>query len=127
MAKHKSDFGYTGDFTDWLYGFVENNKKPNKNDDMEFFNTPYCTSPEDITDDEKELYDGCKVVCFRLPGYTVGHIYVRNGVFVKAIVYDRATVNRFSIDCHSLEDEINKNWIGKKLELYWGLKNDDVS
>lgn len=119
MAKHNSVYGYTGEFTDWLYDFVKNNRKNNKNDDMEFFYTPYCMPPEDITDEEKELYNGCKVVCFRLPGYTVGHIYVRDGVIEKVIVYARESINRFNIDCHSLEDEINKNWIGKRLELYW--------
>lgn len=124
---HKSSFGYTGTFTDFLFGYL--NQDCISNENFAEFCCPYCMAPEDISAEEKDdiakKYNNgheMQIVVFRVPGYTVGHLIVdkTNGIIQDVFVYSRPTHadNFFKLSCEELNEKV-KIFKGKKLDLVW--------
>lgn len=81
----------------------------------------------DIEDDFK-FYDGVKgkIIAFRLPGATRGHILVDKDYVIKEIVFYKDTcfghkINEINCYKEEVVEAANKEYIGKVLDIHNGI------
>lgn len=113
------DFGYVAEE---FNGYLDSIKRDSCfNDSGEDYRPSYICPPEPLTEDEEKKWPGCEVICFRVVGYTVGHLIVEETdphhyTIKEIIVYDRENGNVFKLSCKQLEADLKEKFEGKILK-----------
>lgn len=108
----------TGFYAEQFNGFLDERRKQNiKESSATDWMKTYIMAPEDLRPEEEEKWPGCRCVCFRIPGYTIGHLIIDDNRIIKHItVYDRPVVHSFEPSIVDLEKELRDNFENKELQ-----------
>lgn len=109
---------YTGYYAEQFNGFLDERRQPFlKEANNESWMRTYIMEPEDLRPEEEEQWPGCRCVCFRIPGYTIGHLIIDDNKIIKhVVVYDRPVVHSFVPSIAELEKELEDNFLDKELQ-----------